>query len=43
MERFGKTEELVGEAVYLASGLASFITGATLVEDRDILACGVNQ
>lgn len=43
MERFGKTEELVGAAVYLSSDAASFVTGTTLVVDGGILASGVNQ
>jgi len=43
MERFGKTEELVGAAVYLSSDAASFVTGETLVVDGGFLASGVNQ
>jgi NAD(P)-dependent dehydrogenase (short-subunit alcohol dehydrogenase family) len=43
MGRFGKTEELVGAAVYLASDSASFVTGQTLVVDGGFLASGVNQ
>jgi NAD(P)-dependent dehydrogenase (short-subunit alcohol dehydrogenase family) len=43
MGRFGKTEELTGAAVYLASDAASFITGQTLVIDGGFLASGVNQ
>jgi NAD(P)-dependent dehydrogenase (short-subunit alcohol dehydrogenase family) len=43
MGRFGKTEELVGAAIYLASGAASFVTGQTLVVDGGFLASGVNQ
>ena len=43
MERFGKTEELVGAAVYLASDAASFLFGTTLVVDGGILGSGVNQ
>jgi NAD(P)-dependent dehydrogenase (short-subunit alcohol dehydrogenase family) len=43
MGRFGKTEELVGAAVYLASDGASFVTGQTLVVDGGFLASGVNQ
>ena len=31
MERFGKTEELVGAAVYQGHAAASFVTGTTLV------------
>ncbi len=41
--RFGKTEELVGAAVYLSSDAASFVTGQTLVVDGGFLASGVNQ
>ena len=43
MGRFGKTEELVGAAIYLASDSASFVTGQTLVVDGGFLASGVNQ
>ena len=43
MERFGRTEELVGAAVYLSSDAASFVTGETLVVDGGFLASGVNQ
>ena len=43
MGRFGKTEELVGAAVYLSSDAASFVTGETLVVDGGFLASGVNQ
>jgi NAD(P)-dependent dehydrogenase (short-subunit alcohol dehydrogenase family) len=43
MGRFGKTEELVGAAVYLASDSASFVTGQTLVVDGGFLSSGVNQ
>src|ERR1019366_5452876 len=43
MGRFGRTEELVGAAVYLASDAASFVTGETLVVDGGFLASGVNQ
>lgn len=41
--RFGRTEELVGAAIYLASDAASFVTGQTLVVDGGFLASGVNQ
>ncbi len=43
MGRFGRTEELVGAAVYLSSDAASFVTGETLVVDGGFLASGVNQ
>lgn len=43
MGRFGKTEELVGAAVFLSSDAASFVTGQTLVVDGGFLASGVNQ
>lgn len=43
MGRFGKTEELVGAAIYLSSDAASFVTGQTLVVDGGFLASGVNQ
>ncbi|MGD0414282.1 MAG: glucose 1-dehydrogenase [Terriglobales bacterium] len=43
MGRFGKTEELVGAAIYLCSDAASFVTGQTLVVDGGFLASGVNQ
>ncbi len=41
--RFGKTEELVGAAIYLASDAASFVTGEILAVDGGYLASGVNQ
>jgi NAD(P)-dependent dehydrogenase (short-subunit alcohol dehydrogenase family) len=43
MGRFGKTEELVGAAIYLASDSASYVTGQSLVVDGGFLASGVNQ
>ena len=43
MGRFGKTEELVGAAVFLASDAASYVTGHLLVVDGGMLASGVNQ
>ena len=43
MARFGKTEELVGSAVFLASEASNFITGEILVVDGGFLASGVNQ
>jgi NAD(P)-dependent dehydrogenase (short-subunit alcohol dehydrogenase family) len=43
MDRFGKTEELVGAAIYLASDASTFVTGEILVVDGGFLASGVNQ
>ena len=43
MGRFGKTEELIGAAIYLASDAASFVTGQTIIVDGGFLASGVNQ
>lgn len=43
MGRFGKTEELVGAAVYLASDASSFVTGQIFTIDGGFLACGVNS
>jgi NAD(P)-dependent dehydrogenase (short-subunit alcohol dehydrogenase family) len=43
MKRFGKLEELVGAAVYLASREASYTTGHILAVDGGFLASGVNQ
>jgi NAD(P)-dependent dehydrogenase (short-subunit alcohol dehydrogenase family) len=43
MKRFGKLEELVGAAVYLASDAATFVTGQLIVVDGGFLASGVNQ
>ena len=43
MGRFGKVEELVGSAIFLASDAANFITGEILVVDGGFLASGVNQ
>ena len=43
MGRFGRTEELVGAAIYLASEAASFTSGQTIVIDGGFLASGVNQ
>ena len=43
MNRFGKTDEVVGAAIYLASDAASFVTGQVLVVDGGFLASGVNQ
>jgi NAD(P)-dependent dehydrogenase (short-subunit alcohol dehydrogenase family) len=43
MGRFGKTEELVGSAIFLASDASAFVTGEVLVVDGGFLASGVNQ
>ena len=43
MGRFGKTEELVGAAIFLASDAAGFVTGEIIVVDGGFLASGVNQ
>ncbi len=43
MARFGKTEELVGAAIYLASDAASFVAGEIITVDGGFLASGVNQ
>jgi NAD(P)-dependent dehydrogenase (short-subunit alcohol dehydrogenase family) len=43
MGRFGKTEELIGATVFLASDSSSFITGQVIVVDGGFLASGVNQ
>src|SRR5438876_826055 len=43
MGRFGKTVELVGSAIFLASDASAFVTGEILVVDGGFLASGVNQ
>jgi NAD(P)-dependent dehydrogenase (short-subunit alcohol dehydrogenase family) len=43
MRRFGRLEELIGAAVFLASDSASFVNGEVLVVDGGFLASGVNQ
>jgi len=43
MKRFGRTDELIGAAVFLSSDAASFVTGHMLAVDGGFLASGVNQ
>jgi NAD(P)-dependent dehydrogenase (short-subunit alcohol dehydrogenase family) len=43
MGRFGRTEELAGAAVYLASNAATFVTGQLIAVDGGFLGSGVNQ
>jgi NAD(P)-dependent dehydrogenase (short-subunit alcohol dehydrogenase family) len=43
MQRFGKLDELVGAAVYLASDASTFVTGQIIAVDGGFLASGVNQ
>jgi NAD(P)-dependent dehydrogenase (short-subunit alcohol dehydrogenase family) len=43
MRRFGRIEELVGAAVFLASDAAGFVNGHVLAVDGGFLASGVNQ
>jgi NAD(P)-dependent dehydrogenase (short-subunit alcohol dehydrogenase family) len=43
MGRFGRTEELIGPVLLLASDAASFITGQCIAVDGGFLASGVNQ
>ncbi len=43
MKRFGDVSELVGVALLLASGAATFITGQCIAVDGGFLASGVNQ
>jgi len=43
MKRFGKVEELIGSAIFLASEAASFVTGTILMVDGGFLSSGVNQ
>jgi NAD(P)-dependent dehydrogenase (short-subunit alcohol dehydrogenase family) len=43
MQRFGRLEDLVGAAVFLASDASAFVTGHMLAVDGGFLASGVNQ
>ena len=43
MKRFGKSEELLGAALLLASDGASFITGQSITVDGGFLSSGVNS
>ncbi|HEY1685434.1 MAG TPA: glucose 1-dehydrogenase [Tepidisphaeraceae bacterium] len=43
MRRFGKGEELIGAAVFLASDAVQFITGQIIPVDGGFLASGVNS
>ncbi len=43
MRRFGRPEELVSTAIYLASDASTFTTGQILAVDGGFLASGVNQ
>ena len=43
MKRFGKTEELIGAAILLASDAASYMTGECIVVDGGFLCSGVNS
>lgn len=43
LHRFGKTEELAGAAIFLASDSASYVNGEVISVDGGFLASGVNQ
>ena len=43
MARFGRHDEVVGTAVFLASDCATFITGQAITVDGGFLASGVNS
>ncbi len=43
MGRFGRLDELVGAAAFLASDSASFVIGQILVVGGGFLASGVNR
>ena len=39
--RFGEVDELVGEAIYLASDASGFVTGQSIAVDGGFLATGL--
>ncbi len=43
MGRYGRADELIGAAVFLASAASGFVTGQLIAVDGGILASGVNQ
>jgi NAD(P)-dependent dehydrogenase (short-subunit alcohol dehydrogenase family) len=43
MKRFGRLDELVGAAIFLASDASTFVTGQLVAVDGGYLASGVNQ
>jgi NAD(P)-dependent dehydrogenase (short-subunit alcohol dehydrogenase family) len=43
MKRFGRLDELVGAAIFLASDASTFVTGQLIAVDGGFLASGVNQ
>ena len=43
MRRYGRLDELVGAAIFLASNASTFVTGQIVTVDGGFLASGVNQ
>jgi NAD(P)-dependent dehydrogenase (short-subunit alcohol dehydrogenase family) len=41
IQRWGKTEDLIGAAIYLASGASSYVTGTDLIVDGGWTAKGL--